>query len=200
MAKFDRTGAPYTRDTHDHNGVDNFQHQAERLARGLGQSAQQVWLAGIGALGRAQSEGSRLFDSLVEEGSEMQRNTREMADRQTAAARDSVGQARDRAGESWGRLERAFEDRVQRTLSRLGVPVRDDLSELSRRIDALTSELRRINAATTGRGADTSSARPRPTTHKASHTSPHASPVKKATVRKTPVRKSAKGGGAAPGL
>ena len=41
------------------------------------------------------------------------------------------------------RLEKVFEDRVQRSLVKLGVPGRDDLNELSRRVDALTNELRR---------------------------------------------------------
>lgn len=195
MAKSHIPGDPCDRDD------DSIQHQAERLARSLGESAQQVWLAGIGALGRAQSEGSRLFDSLVQEGSEMQRDARRFADRQADNARSNVDYARGRANEGWDRLERAFEGRVQRTLARMGVPLREDLAELSRRLDALTAELRRSTAGTTARGADTSSARPaRTTARKATHTSPHASPVKKATVKKAPVRKSTRRGDATPGL
>lgn len=198
MAKSDNPGArPYGSGARDGNSADSIQHQAERLARSLGESAQQVWLAGLGALGRAQHEGGRMFESLVQEGTRMQDSTREFADRQTEAARSNVEQARDRTSESWNRLERAFEERVQRTLSRLGVPVRDDLAELSRRIDALTSELRRSNAGT----GPAASARPvRPAARKATHTSPHASPVKKATVKKAPVRKTTRRSNPTPGL
>ena len=39
---------------------------------GVADSVQQVWLAGLGALGRAQSEGSRLFEALAGEGREVQ--------------------------------------------------------------------------------------------------------------------------------
>ena len=35
----------------------SFGDQAERFSRKLSDSAQQVWLAGLGALGRAQAEG-----------------------------------------------------------------------------------------------------------------------------------------------
>ena len=42
----------------------SFGDQAERFSRKLSDSAQQVWLAGLGALGRAQAEGSRFFDGL----------------------------------------------------------------------------------------------------------------------------------------
>lgn len=187
MAKSHTPGDPCNQD------ADSMQHQAERLARSLGESAQQVWLAGIGALGRAQSEGSRLFDSLVSEGAELQQDARRITGRQADNARSNVDYARGRASDGWDRLERAFEGRVQRTLSRMGVPLREDLAELSRRLDALTAELRRSTAGSTGRGADTSTARPaRSTARKATHTSPHASPAKKATVKKTPVRKSAR--------
>lgn len=168
MAKSDDTRDPYTDTAHTAQG------QAERLAHSLGESAQQVWLAGLGALGRAQTESSRLFDTLVQEGQTMERNTREFTDRQSEAARSSLEGARGRAFESWGRIEHAFEDRVQRTLSRMGVPVREDLAELNRRIDELTAQLRRANA-----GSHAATAK------KATRSNAHASPVKKATARKT---------------
>lgn len=155
------------------------QGQAERLAHSLGESAQQVWLAGIGALARAQTGGSRLFDSLVQEGIETGRDAHGFADRQGATARRGAGSARGRAADSWDRVERAFEDRVQRTLSRLGVPVRADLAELGHRIDELTAELRRGDTRRApGAGA-------RPAAKKATRSSVHASPIRKTTARKT---------------
>ncbi len=50
----------------------SFGDQAERFSRKLSDSAQQVWLAGLGALG-VQAEGSRFFDGLVKEGWEARR-------------------------------------------------------------------------------------------------------------------------------
>ena len=41
---------------------------ADRFTQRLGESAHQVWLAGLGAFNRAQVEGSRFFDSLVRDG------------------------------------------------------------------------------------------------------------------------------------
>lgn len=54
-----------------------------------------------------------------------------------------VGQARERATDTWDKLEKVFEDRVQRALVKLGVPSREDLNDLSARVEALTAELRR---------------------------------------------------------
>ncbi|MGO4222015.1 phasin family protein [Lysobacter sp. TAF61] len=121
--------------------------KAEQLSRSLSESAQQIWLAGVGAFSRAQAEGTKLFDALIKEGMTLEQTARKFAGGQADAVRDvvesRVGQARDRAADTWDRLEKVFEERVNRALIKLGVPGRDDLTELSRKVDALTAELRR---------------------------------------------------------
>lgn len=123
------------------------QAQAEQLSQKLGESAQQVWLAGVGAFGRAQAEGTKLFEALVKEGVNFEQTARRFAGGRADSVRDAVetrvGSARERATDTWDRLEKVFEDRVQRALVKLGVPGRDDLTDLSRRVDTLTNELRR---------------------------------------------------------
>lgn len=120
----------------------DLQAKAEQLSRSLADSAQQVWLAGIGAFQRAQQEGSKLFDALVKEGASFEAVTRKLATGRVDAVRDAVeervGSVRERAVDTWDRLEKVFEERVQRALTRLGVPTREDLAELSARVDALT--------------------------------------------------------------
>ena len=128
-------------------GKDDARQQAEQLSSKLSESAQQIWLAGVGAFSRAQAEGTKLFDALIKEGMTLEQTARRFAGGQADVVRDAVGskvgQARERASDTWDRLEKVFEDRVQRSLVKLGVPGRDDLNELSRRVDALTAELRR---------------------------------------------------------
>lgn len=125
--------------------------QAERLARSLGESAQQVWLAGIGALGRAQSEGSKLFDALVAEGEELEQQARtsagERAKEVKGAVEGSLEGVRGLAAGTWDRWEKTFDERMQRALVRLGVPSRSDIAELNQRVEELTAELRRRPAA-----------------------------------------------------
>jgi poly(hydroxyalkanoate) granule-associated protein len=126
----------------------DLQAQAERLSKNLGESAQQVWLAGVGAFGRAQSEGTKLFETLVKEGLSLEQVTRKVAGGKVDAVRDAVettvGQARERASDTWDRLEKVFEERVQRALRRLEVPSREDLAALVDRVDALNNELRKL--------------------------------------------------------
>lgn len=131
------------------------QQQAERLSKSLSESAQQIWLAGVGAFGRAQAEGAKLFEALVKEGLSVEQNARKFAGGRADVVRDAVesgvGQARNRASDTWDRLEKVFEDRVQRALVKLGVPGRDDLADLARRVETLTAELRRQSSTPAAR-------------------------------------------------
>lgn len=130
--------------------------QGEQLSRTLSESAQQVWLAGVGAFSRAQTEGTKLFEALIKEGLKLEKNALRFAGGQADAVRgameSTVGQARERATDTWDRLEKVFEDRVQRALTKLGVPAREDLAELTRKVDTLTAELRRQNGSRAAAG------------------------------------------------
>ena len=149
------TTSHHDRPHRHHDGRDGLHDHADRFSRRVTESAQQVWLAGLGAFGRAQAEGSRLFDSLVNEGRNIEEKARTRPDAKADGLADSVeqtlGQARDRAAGTWDRVERTFEDRVQRVLRTLQIPSRADIEELNARIDALTTRLNRaenrVNAA-----------------------------------------------------
>jgi poly(hydroxyalkanoate) granule-associated protein len=135
------------------NNAAEVQAKAEHMARSLRESAQQIWMAGVGAFNRAQGEGSKLFEALVKEGMNIEQHTRKLATGRVDAVRDAVedrvGTVRERASDTWDRLEKVFEERVQRALNRLGVPGREDLADLSARVDGLTGELRKLG----GKGA-----------------------------------------------
>ena len=134
--------------------------QAEGLSKTIMESAQHIWLAGVGAFGRAQDEGTKLFEALVKEGMSLERKTRSLASGQVDAVRGAVenrvGQVRERATDTWDRLEKVFEDRVQRALNRLGVPGRDEIQALTARVDELNAELRKLG----GKPAPRTSAKP----------------------------------------
>jgi poly(hydroxyalkanoate) granule-associated protein len=142
--------SPRTRHSAPKAGAADLQQRAEHLSRSLVESAQQIWMAGVGAFTRAQGEGSKLFEALVNEGMNIEKTTRQLAGGRVDAVRDAmedrVGAVRGRASDTWDRLEKVFEDRVQRALNRLGIPGREDLNALSTRVDALTAQLRKSGA------------------------------------------------------
>lgn len=152
MAKFKKTSKKKSSSARP--GV---QGQAERLSKTLSESAQQIWFAGVGAFGRAQAEGTKLFEGLVKDGLNLEQSARKFAGGRAEIVRDAVesrvDDARVRATDTWDRLEKVFEDRVQRALTKLGVPDRDDLVDLSGRVEDLTTELRRHNGGAPRKGA-----------------------------------------------
>ena len=103
-----------------------------QLALTVKDSAQQIWLAGLGAFAKAQQEGGKVFKALVKEGESIQARTRQVTDEKVAAVAG-------KASITWDRLEQVFEDRVARALGRLGVPSKKDLDQLSRRVAELTA-------------------------------------------------------------
>jgi poly(hydroxyalkanoate) granule-associated protein len=170
----------------------DLQAQAERLSKNLGESAQQVWLAGVGAFGRAQAEGSKLFETLVKEGLSVEQITRKVAGGKVDAVRDAVeskvGQARERATDTWDRLEKVFEERVQRALRRLEVPSRQDLGALIDRVDALNGELRKLGGMPRKSAPKKAAAKaPAKVAKKPATRKPAAKKVVRKTVRKSAV-------------
>ena len=105
-------------------------------------SAQQIWLAGLGAFAKAQAEGGKLFEALVKEGTALDAKTRKFTEAKVNEARGNVestlGQVRERSQETWDKLEKVFEDRVSRSLKSLGIPTHADLKRLEARVDALS--------------------------------------------------------------
>lgn len=174
----------------------DMQAQAEKLSKTLSESAQQIWLAGVGAFGRAQAEGTKLFEGLVKEGLNLEQTARKFAGARTHVVRDvvenRVDQARERATDTWDRLEKVFEDRVQRALTKLGVPGRDDLTDLSKRVETLTAELRRQGGAPARKApARKAPARKAPTSKKTAKAAPAKTATKKAAGPRTTARKKA---------
>jgi poly(hydroxyalkanoate) granule-associated protein len=111
------------------------------------ESAQQIWLAGMGAFSQAQARGGQAFEALVKEGMSWQQQAQATAQEKLGEVRDTVaGLAQQGAGAKAG-LEGIFEERVARALSRLGIPSVAALQALQAQVDALTAEVGRLKAA-----------------------------------------------------
>ncbi len=115
--------------------------------KSLMESAQQIWLAGLGAFSRAQGEGGKLFEVLLKEGSNFEQKTRSFATDKVDEVRDAVentvGQVKERAADTWDRLESVFESRVSKALSKLGVPGRDEMEALISRVEELNRTMKK---------------------------------------------------------
>jgi poly(hydroxyalkanoate) granule-associated protein len=108
--------------------------------------AHQIWLAGLGALARAQAEGPKLFESLAVEGAVIQDRGRKATESAVKGAVtgvrgaiDSSAEAvRGRASEALESIEKIFQTRVQKALQQIGVPTTHEIQNLSRKVNELT--------------------------------------------------------------
>ena len=118
------------------------------------QGVQQVWLAGMGAIARAQKEGPAAFTDAVVEGLKLLNQSRSTAQRMMRGVFESaqanvqsrMGGARSQAQETWDNLESLFQSRVQRAMHQLGVPTADEIRVLTRRVAELNENVKQINA------------------------------------------------------
>ena len=105
----------------------------------------QIWLAGLGAMAKAQEQGSKAIEALVNDGlafqrksqAEAQQRLHEATERLTHMASDFGQQTTVRVD----RLEHLFEDRVAKALQRLGMPTLYDLQALTERVAQLEAQL-----------------------------------------------------------
>jgi poly(hydroxyalkanoate) granule-associated protein len=126
-----------------------------QLALTVRESAQQIWLAGLGAFAKAQEEGNKVFDALVKEGETIQARTRKLTD-------EKIAEVAGKAVGTWDRLEQVFEDRVARALGSLGVPSRKDIDRLSKRVAELTAVVHALTEAQGRAAAPAPAARAKP--------------------------------------
>ncbi|HTZ66660.1 MAG TPA: phasin family protein [Roseiarcus sp.] len=108
------------------------------LAVKVRESANQIWLAGLGAFAKAQQEGVKMFETLVAEGERFQERTKMAAD-------ERIAEMRTKATGTWDKLEQVFEERVARALHSLSVPSRKDVDVLSRRVAELTEIAKKLS-------------------------------------------------------
>jgi poly(hydroxyalkanoate) granule-associated protein len=143
-----------------------------QLGQAVTQSAQKIWLAGLGAFARARTEGDKLFELLVEQGKVIRSKSGRAADQALKTVRTQADATMSTAQGKWDKLEQVFEDRVSRSLTRLGVLTNKDVDELARQVADLNDSVRALMG-----GAAPKRAR--------------KAPAKKARARK-PARRTAK--------
>lgn len=116
----------------------------------LKDAAQSVWLAGLGALSAAEEEGSKLFKKLVARGQQFEEKNRpwveEAAQRARVRFEEGAEAAKSKLGTVVEDASKAVDDQVTSTLERLGVPSKDEIHRLAKRVEDLTAKLEALSA------------------------------------------------------
>jgi poly(hydroxyalkanoate) granule-associated protein len=118
------------------------------------ENVQQIWLAGMGAIARAQREGPSAFQDAVAEGLKLLSRKRSRAEKvirdafETAqgSVQSRLDSARGQATETWDNLETLFQSRVHKAMQQLGVPNADEIRLLTRRVAELNDNVKALSA------------------------------------------------------
>jgi len=135
------------------SGAGRARSRAERAPAAVIENVQQIWLAGMGAIAKAQKEGPAAFTDAVAEGFKLLERSRSNAEQAIRdafdVAQESVqsrfGSARDQATETWDNLEALFQSRVQKALNQLGVPSAEEIRILTRRVAELNESVQALS-------------------------------------------------------
>jgi poly(hydroxyalkanoate) granule-associated protein len=123
-----------------------------QLAQSVRESAQQIWLAGMGAFAKAHEGRAKVFEALIKEGASLQRKTQSAAEEKIGEVTDRMsamaGDVTAKAGQHWDKLESIFEQRTAKAMNKLGVPTAKDVDALIKRVDELAAAVARLSKAT----------------------------------------------------
>jgi len=107
------------------------------------ENAQHVWLAGMGAVAKAQKEGPAAFQEAVAEGLQLLTRSRTTAEKMI---REVFESAQGSATETWDNLEALFQSRVQKALHQIGVPNASEIRLLTKRVAELNDNVKALSA------------------------------------------------------
>ena len=110
--------------------------------------SRKIWLAGLGVYSKIDTDGSKLFDSLVKDGEKAEKLTKTSEPKAAkSSTRSKVDDVKELALGKWGELEEAFDKRLNSAISRLGVPSREEVKALHAKVETLTKHIEKLTAA-----------------------------------------------------
>ena len=120
-----------------------------KAVRTIRASAQKALEAGVQAASGVRQSAVGAFDALVKQGAALESRSRRAAMAKAGKARDAAcaraEEARTRTVEAVSHLEKVFEHRVSRAISKLGVPTAKDVRSLSRQVAELQASVDRLH-------------------------------------------------------
>jgi poly(hydroxyalkanoate) granule-associated protein len=115
----------------------------------LKDSVHRIWLAGLGALAAAEEEGSKLFSRLVDRGRDVEVKGKVEVDKVNEKVRAEVDKAKVRAESAFEGWSEKLDEKLNAALHRLGVPTRDEIRNLTQRVEELNAKVEHLKPRVT---------------------------------------------------
>ena len=160
--------------------------QKANVAENIMGSANEIWLAGLGAFAKAQEEGVKIFNKLVDEGKGVEKIIKKTSETATKEVKSTVGKVKGKATQSWDKLENIFESRVEKAIKKLDIPTSKEITALLDKVESLAKEVSKLTGdyVTDVKNVTKAAVKKAPAAKKPA--------VKKKVAKKAPVKKVAK--------
>lgn len=124
----------------------------------IADAANNIWMAGLGALRTAEDEGSKIFKSLVEKGTDFQNMRKEISQAQISKiseiVKGGVGSVRGKIEDItdskeglWDKLK--LEEAFTSVIKTFGVATKKEIDTLNKKIDTLTKSVNELKSPKT---------------------------------------------------
>jgi poly(hydroxyalkanoate) granule-associated protein len=142
---------------------DTHETQERKIQDDVKDTAHRIWLAGLGALAAAEEEGSKLFSRLVDRGRDVEARGKVEVEKVVDKAKSEFEKARTKAGSGWEDFGGKVDEAITAALHRLGVPTRDEIHNLTKRVEELNAKIEQLrprvtHAAASANGEEKSAA------------------------------------------
>ena len=119
------------------------------------ESAKNVVLAGLGVVSIAQKEAAKVYGNvskeankfygtLLKEGQSLEKKSKKSVNELTSKAEGKFNNIKQLATSKFSKIENVFENKVETALTKLDIPTAEDLNGLTKRVDTLIKEIKKI--------------------------------------------------------
>jgi len=120
------------------------------------ESARNAVLASLGVVsiaqkeatkvyGKASKEANKFYSTLLKEGKSLEKKSKKSVDQLTNKAESKFNNIKNIASKRFNKIESVFESKVESALNKLDIPTVDDLKGLSKRVETLINEIKKID-------------------------------------------------------
>jgi len=131
-------------------------NKAKEVQQDVMENAHKIWLAGLGAVAVAEEKGTEFFKNLMEKGETMEAKGKDQIEK----ARGAVTGVKTVAESYWDTFGQTLDEKFSAVIHRLGVPTKNEIEELNRKVDELNKAIKSLKVKETKAAAKTTTRKP----------------------------------------
>lgn len=116
------------------------------MEKNVTDTARQIWLAGLGALASAKDEGVKIYDTLVEKGTEFEKKGKKEIE---ALLESAKSMAKETENSVTVKVTETIDDTVKNVLERFDIPSRDEVKTLISKVETLAKKVEELSKKST---------------------------------------------------